>query len=178
MIKINLIPKKEKKAAKDYKIAALVVLMIFSYVLIGASYFYLKKKEARAHAQVAQINQKVKKYKKIEKELNKIKKETKKIEKRIDIIISLIKDNPKVIKNIDLIVHQIPVGKVSLIKVEVKKDNINIVGQGMTLKDIASFIQRLEQQEYINKVYLANTKRDKNNKLINFNLRVKFKNES
>ncbi|OAG27601.1 PilN domain-containing protein [Thermodesulfatator autotrophicus] len=177
MIRINLNPRKTKKKARDLKFKFLFVLLLISYVIMASSFFYLKKKEDNTSIQVAKINSEIKKYKKIEKEINKIKKETEEIEKRIDVIISLIRDNPLVIRSIDFTIRQLPVGKVALSKLSAQKYNINVSGQGESLKAIASFMKRLEEKNFVKKVYLTGTKRDNKNKLINFNLKIETKDE-
>ncbi|WP_022853011.1 PilN domain-containing protein [Thermodesulfatator atlanticus] len=179
MIKINLLPRDRQKEKGDTK-RIFILIAILVYCIMAASYIWLWQQETQIKDEINRLEIKLNSKKYALNKLKKAKQEQAEISQKITTIANLLKENPILIKNIEITTKNIPYQQIFLSKIQADQASISINAFAADLKSIATYIRKLEKQDEIKKVELTNTKQKEINgeKLINFTLKIGTKNEN
>jgi type IV pilus assembly protein PilN len=155
MIKVNLLPFKKKKKAKQipgFLVTMVLVTLITCIILAYVIYFFnarLASRQATIAANEKRIEELAKKIKAVEnyEKLNAT------YQKHKDIIEQLGKNKTLPVKVLDEVSALLPAG-VWLNSLDIKGADINLSGTGFTNSDVVSYVDNLKKSKLFADVYL------------------------
>jgi len=174
MIRINLLPKdKIKKKVIPLK-GIYFGLLVLAALGIIASFAWLTYQKKTYHQQIAKLEKEISKYRIVEKKIKEIEKSKKEATLRLKILSRLLKNSPKMIKNVSITVQKIPYKQLYFTEYDYKDKEITIKGNAIDLETVAHYIDNLEKTQEFSRVDLegTNIKKVKDYKLTTFSIKI------
>lgn len=161
MIKINLLPYREK-AKKDTFLRQIFIvvgsfvifllLLVWAYIWISSSINDLEVKIKESESLLVDLDKKIG-------DLEKFKKDKKELEDKLGVIATLEENRLAPVKILDNLALIVPAKDIWLTKITQKGNNISIQGIGRDNIVVADFMKRIEQYEPIKSVDLVSAKK-------------------
>jgi type IV pilus assembly protein PilN len=161
MIKINLLPYREKKKKENlvqqiYIIAGsfivFILLLVWLQVWINSTISDLKSQIKEAEASLIELDKKIG-------DLDKFKNDKKELEQKLGVIATLEENRLAPVKTLDNLAMLVPSKDIWLIKITQKGDSINIEGIGRDNVAVAVFMKDIEKFDSIKSVDLISSKK-------------------
>ncbi len=174
MIRINLLPKDQiKKKGVPLKQIYFIVVIITTLSII-VSFAWTNYQSQKYQQQIARLEKELQKYKIVEKKLKEIKQSKKEAIQKLEILSTLIKKSPDMMRNIYFTIKEIPTKRLYLTEYSYDKEKITIKGNALDLETIAHYIDRLEKIKKFKKVELqgTNIKKVEDYKLTTFTIKI------
>jgi len=162
MIRINLLPIKEKKKRKKMVmqvIAISAVLLIAIISTLGASQYYSDRLDARVEA-LQVLENDIKELRKIIGEVNELKEQRKRLDSQLNAIKSLEKAKSGPVRVLDALSNNIP-KRVWLTEIKEKDGAMTFKGVGLNNNVISEFMRAIEKNKYFSAVRLDKVERKK-----------------
>ena len=160
MIKINLLPYREKKK-KEYLVQQIyiitgsfvvfILLLVWLQVWINSSISDLKSKVKESEDSLVDLDKKIG-------NLDKFKNDKKELEQKLGVIATLEENRLAPVKTLDNLAMLVPSKDIWLVKITQKGDNINIEGIGRDNVVVADFMKDIEKFDPIKAVDLVSSK--------------------
>jgi type IV pilus assembly protein PilN len=160
MIKINLLPYREKKK-KEYIVQQIymfagsfvmfILFLVWLQVWISSSISDLKSQIKDSQDSLVELDKKIG-------NLDKFKKEKKELEQKLGVIATLEENRLAPVKTLDNLTMLVPSKDIWLIKITQKDDGINIEGIGRDNIVVADFMKAIEKFDPIKSVDLISSK--------------------
>lgn len=160
MIKINLIPYKEKKQKADRRraiAAGSIVTGIYCLILVLLA-FHMNTTIAGLEEDVAEARERLKHLTSITGDLEKFKRDKVLVEKKIGIIDSLEKNRLYPVHILNELAERVPPGHIWLTALAEAGGNLRVEGIAGDNPDVAAFMSNLERSPYVNAVDLISSK--------------------
>ena len=176
MIRINLLPVREKKKKESTR--KMFYLLILSLVLVAAGIFlfdfFQRSQINEAQRQITAYNEEIKRLKIDTRDVDKFKAEKEDLQRRLNIIYTLQRAKTGPVRVLDDLTTSLP-GRLWLISLREKSGKMEIKGIAMDNQDIAKFMTNLERSGVIRSVELvvAQQLERKDLKLMEFTLTCK-----
>jgi type IV pilus assembly protein PilN len=156
MIRINLLPVREKKKKESTR--KMFSLLILSLVLVAAGitffHFSLYNQINEAQRQITAYNEEIKRLKVDTKDVDKFKAEKEDLQRRLNIIYTLQRAKTGPVRVLDDLTTSLP-GRLWLVSLREKSGKMEIKGIAMDNQDIAKFMTNLEKSGVIRNVELV-----------------------
>lgn len=176
MIKINLIPVKKKKKAKQVPgflvsmvLVALVALVISAYVIYFTNSQLLSRK-----AKIAENERRIEELAREIKAVDNYEKLNATYQKNKEIIEQLGKRKSLPVKMLDEVSALLPPG-VWLNSLDIKGTDINLSGMGFTNSDVVVFVDNLKKSKLFTDVYLQESVQSQSSGMSAYGFRITFK---
>ena len=160
MIKINLLPYREKKK-KEYLVQQIyiitgsfvvfILLLVWLQVWINSSISDLKNQVKESESSLVDLDKKIG-------NLDKFKNDKKELEQKLGVIATLEENRLAPVKTLDNLAMLVPSKDIWLVKITQKGDNINIEGIGRDNIVVADFMKDIEKFDPIKTVDLISSK--------------------
>lgn len=160
MIKINLLPYREKKkqeGVKRYALLAAVAGGLFLIVILGLHTYEITSKADLAE-RVKTAETKLRTLNKVAKQIEQVKKDKDLLEKKIAVINNLEENRLKPVLILDDLTALIPPRQVWFSTVSLTEDNLRIEGIARDNGAVAQFMKNLERSSFIKSVDLVASK--------------------
>lgn len=160
MIKINLLPYREKKKKENLvqqiwiiagSFIVLILLLFWLQLWINSSISDLKEKIKESEATLVELDKTIG-------NLEKFKKDKKELEQKLGVISTLEENRLAPVKTLDNLAMLVPPKDIWLIKITQKGDRINIEGIGRDNVVVADFMKVIEKFDPIKSVDLISSK--------------------
>lgn len=155
MIKINLLPKKPRRAALRYDLYMLVILLVINFVVLGGIYYKNYSDIATYNKFIENTKKEIASLDKIYKEYLKLEREKKEISRRLEAIDKIKEGRALAARTLyDLATV---VSDNMWLKRFTKKDNkFEIEGRSLENESISDFVEQISKLSYIKNVELQN----------------------
>jgi type IV pilus assembly protein PilN len=160
MIKINLLPYREKKK-KEYIVQQIymftgsfimfILFLVWLQVWINSSISDLKSQIKESEDSLVELDKKIG-------NLDKFKNDKKELEQKLGVIATLDENRLAPVKTLDNLALLVPSKDIWLVKITQKGDNINIEGIGRDNVVVADFMKDIEKFDPIKSVDLISSK--------------------
>jgi type IV pilus assembly protein PilN len=160
MIKINLLPYREKKKKENLvqqiwivagSFIVFILLLVWLQVWINSSISDLKSKIKKSEDSLVELDKKIG-------NLDKFKNDKKELEQKLGVIATLEENRLAPVKTLDNLAMLVPSKDIWLIKITQKDDGINIEGIGRDNIVVADFMKAIEKFDPIKSVDLISSK--------------------
>ena len=160
MIKINLLPYREKKKKENLvqqiwiiagSFIVFILLLVWLQVWINSSISDLKSQIKESETLLVELDKKIG-------DLDKFKKDKKELEQKLGVIATLEENRLAPVKTLDNLAMLVPSKNIWLIKITQKGDSINIEGIGRDNIVVADFMKDIEKFDPIKSVDLISSK--------------------
>jgi len=160
MIKINLLPYREKKKKENLiqqiwivagSFVVFVLLLVWLQVWINSSISDLKNQIKESEYSLVELDKKIG-------NLDKFKNDKKELEQKLGVIATLEENRLAPVKTLDNLALLVPSNNIWLIKITQKGDSINIEGIGRDNIVVADFMKDIEKFNPIKSVDLISSK--------------------
>ena len=160
MIKINLLPYREKKKKENLvqqiwifagSFIVFILLLVWLQVWINSSISNLKSKIKESEASLTELDKTIG-------DLDKFKNDKKELEQKLGVIATLEENRLAPVKTLDNLAMLVPSKNIWLIKITQKGDSVNIEGIGRDNVVVADFMKDLEKFDPIKSVDLISSK--------------------
>jgi len=162
MIKINLLPYREKQKKENFSqqvfiIASLFILfllvLVFVQIRINSSVNDLESQKKEAEATLADLDKKIG-------NLDKYKSQKKELEQKLGVISTLEENRLAPVKTFDSLAMLVPAKEICLTRITQKESNIKIEGYGKDNLAVADFMKSVEKFDPIKSVDLISSKKN------------------
>jgi type IV pilus assembly protein PilN len=176
MIKINLLPVKKKKKARQLPgfVVSMVLLLVVAAVISAYLLYFLtgrvsarQETIAKNDARIAELSQKIKSVENYEK-LNAT------YQKNKEIIEQLGKNKTLPVKVLDQVSALLPVG-VWLTSLDIKGTEISLAGTAFTNSDVVNYVDNLKKSAFFTDVYLKESMQHPSGGLSAYEFSLAFK---
>jgi type IV pilus assembly protein PilN len=159
MIKINLLPVKKKKKAKQLPgfVVSLVLLLLVSAVISAYLVYFFNGRVSARKQTIAKNDAKIEELSKKIKAVENYEKLNAAYQKNKEIIEQLGKNKTLPVKVLDEVSALLPVG-VWLTLLDVKGTDINLSGMGFTNSDVVNYVDNLKKSPLFTDVYLKESR--------------------
>jgi type IV pilus assembly protein PilN len=160
MIKINLLPYREKKKKENLvqqiwivagSFIVFILLLVWLQVWINSSISDLKSKIKKSEDSLVELDKKIG-------NLDKFKNDKKELEQKLGVIATLEENRLAPVKTLDNLALLVPSKDIWLVKITQKGDSINIEGIGRDNVVVADFMKDIEKFDPIKSVDLISSK--------------------
>jgi type IV pilus assembly protein PilN len=160
MIKINLLPYREKEKKENFarqifiaagSFIAFMLILLWLYVWVKSSINDLNGQIKESETQLANLNKKIG-------DLEKFKKDKQELEQKIGVIATLEENRLAPVKTLDNMAQLVPPRDIWLVKITQRGDKINIDGIGRDNIVVADFMKTIEKFDPIKSVDLIASK--------------------
>jgi len=160
MIKINLLPYREKKKKENLvqqiwiisgSLIVFLLLLFWLQIWINSSISDLKSKIKESEASLTELDKTIG-------DLDKFKNDKKELEQKLGVIATLEENRLAPVKTLDNLAMLVPSKNIWLIKITQKGDSVNIEGIGRDNVVVADFMKDLEKFDPIKSVDLISSK--------------------
>jgi type IV pilus assembly protein PilN len=160
MIKINLLPYREKKKKENLvqqiwivagSFIVFILLLVWLQVWISSSISNLKSQIKESEASLIELDKTIG-------DLDKFKNDKKELEQKLGVIATLEENRLAPVKTLDSLAMLVPSKDIWLIKITQKGDSINIEGIGRDNLVVADFMKDIEKFDPIKSVDLISSK--------------------
>ncbi len=160
MIKINLLPYREKKKKENLvqqiwiiagSFIVFILLLFWLQIWINSSISDLKSKIKESEASLIELDKTIG-------DLDKFKNDKKELEQKLGVIATLEENRLAPVKTLDNLAMLVPSKDIWLIKITQKGDSINIEGIGRDNLVVADFMKDIEKFDPIKSVDLISSK--------------------
>ena len=160
MIKINLLPYREKKKKENLvqqiwiisgSFIVFILLLFWLQIWINSSVSDLKSKIKESEASLIELDKTIG-------DLDQFKKDKKELEQKLGVIATLEENRLAPVKTLDNLAMIVPSKDIWLIKITQKGDSINIEGIGRDNVVVADFMKDIEKFDPIKSVDLISSK--------------------
>jgi type IV pilus assembly protein PilN len=160
MIQINLLPVREwrKKEAVRQQISIFALSLILLIVGLLAAGLTIQGKVRAQRQELASLEGKKAKFAYVNKKIERVNKKRKQVENKFKAIEKLQEGRTTTVKILDEIVSSIPIDRLWLTKLSLKKNNVQLGGVALDNHTVALFMRRLETSPMCKSVNLINTK--------------------
>ena len=160
MIKINLLPFREKKKTENIRRQLSIFVLTVAFFVAVMGYFYLdfSMKKSGLEEQKTHKEEELADYAAVIKRINEIKKKIKEIQVKLDVIKGLEKGKTVPVHLMNEISMAVPEEKLWLVSLVGKKGVLTLKGSAMNNDAVALFMNNLEKAEHIISVDLKSTK--------------------
>jgi type IV pilus assembly protein PilN len=161
MIKINLLPYREKKKKENLvqqiwiisgSLIVFILLLFWLQIWINSSISDLKSKVKDSEASLIELDKTIG-------DLEKFKKDKKELEQKLGVIATLEENRLAPVKTLDNLSMLVPSKDIWLIKITQKGERINIEGIGRDNVVVADFMKEIEKFDPIKSVDLISSKK-------------------
>ena len=161
MIKINLLPYREKKKKENLvqqiwivagSFIVFILLLVWLQIWMNSSISDLKSQIKKSEALLVDLDKKIG-------DLEKFKNDKKELEQKLGVIATLEENRLAPVKTLDNLAMLVPSKDIWLIKITQKGDSINIEGIGRDNIVVADFMKDIEKFDPIKSVDLISSKR-------------------
>ena len=171
IIKLNLIPRAEKKRKFAFYFSWLNIYASLIFILLTAilvSFLWIDKELSALEREKTFLQQEKKRYLEEIKKIKQLEKENQEIKNRIEAVVNLKKTKGYKIKILDQVLLAVPLKKMYLTSLKVNDSVLTLSGFAIDYENVAIFLKRLENNPDLFKgIDLKYTKR-KNVKGYNF----------
>jgi type IV pilus assembly protein PilN len=156
MIRINLLPVREKKKKESTRKMLSILVLSLGLVALVLIFFHLSLSSQinQVQAQITAYNEEIKRLKIDTKDVDKFKAEKEDLQRRLNIIYTLQGAKTGPVRVLDDLVTAIP-GRLWLTAIKEKSGKMEIKGIAMDNQDIAKFMTNLEKSGVIKNVELV-----------------------
>ncbi len=156
MIRINLLPVREKKKKESARkmVSLLILSLALVAVVITFFHFSLYSQINEVQRQITAYNEEIKRLKIDTKDVDKFKAEKEDLQRRINIIYTLQRAKTGPVRVLDDLATSLP-GRLWLVALREKSGKMEIKGIAMDNQDIAKFMTNLEKSGVIRNVELV-----------------------
>lgn len=179
MIQINLLPVREwrRKEAVRQQISIFVLSLILMATILLAVWITLQGKLGAERQELAKLEKERAKLSHINNDTKNINKKRREIENKFRAIEKLQQGRTFTVKILDDIVSSLPLDRLWLTNLRLKKNNLELAGVALDNHTVALFMKRLETSSISSSVHLKNTSRKpiQGHNLMKFGLQVKIK---
>ena len=160
MIQINLLPVREwrKKEAVRQQISIFALSLILLIVGLLAAGLTIQGKVRAQRQELATLEKDKAKFAYVNKKIEKVNKKRKQVENKFKAIEKLQEGRTTTVKIMDEVVSSIPIDRLWLTKLSLKKNNIQLGGVALDNHTVALFMRRLETSPICKSINLINTK--------------------
>ena len=160
MIKINLLPYREKKKKENLvqqiwiiagSLIVFILLLFWLQIWINSSISDVKSKIKESEASLIELDKAIG-------DLDKFKNDKKELEQKLGVIATLEENRLAPVKTLDKLAMIVPSNNIWLIKITQKGDSVNIEGIGRDNVVVADFMKDLEKFDPIKSVDLISSK--------------------
>jgi type IV pilus assembly protein PilN len=159
MIKINLLPVKKKKKAKQLPgfVVSMVLLLLGAAVISAYLVYFFNGRVSARKETIAKNDAKIEELSKKIKAVENYEKLNATYQKNKEIIEQLGKNKTLPVKVLDEVSALLPVG-VWLTTLDVKGTNIDLSGMGFTNSDVVNYVDNLKKSSFFTDVYLKESR--------------------
>ncbi|MBW2079892.1 MAG: PilN domain-containing protein [Deltaproteobacteria bacterium] len=176
MIQINLLPVREwrKKEAVRQQISVFILFLILLTVALLAVGLTIQGKVVAQRQELASLEEKKAKFAYVNKKIKRVNEKRKQVEDKFKAVEKLQEGRTTTVKILDEIVSSIPIDRLWLTKLSLKKNNVQLDGVALDNHTVALFMRRLETSSMCRSVSLINTKQKSihGHALMEFGLKV------
>ena len=176
MIRINLLPVREwrRKEAVRRQISIFALSLILLIVGLLATGLTIQGKVRAQRQELASLEENKAKFAYVNKKIERVNKKRKQVENKFKAIEKLQEGRTTTVKILDEIVSSIPIDRLWLTKLSLKKNNVQLDGVALDNHTVALFMRRLGTSPMCRSVNLINTRQKsiQGHALMEFGLQV------
>jgi type IV pilus assembly protein PilN len=160
MIKINFLPVREwrRKEAIRRQISTFVLFVILLAVVLSVVGLTVQGNLVAKRQELSSLESKKAKLAYVDREIEKINKKRKQVEDKFGAVEGLQKGRTTTVKILDEIVSSIPIDRLSLTRLSLRENNVQLDGVALDNHTVALFMRRLEASSMCKSVNLINTR--------------------
>jgi len=163
MIRINLLPVKEDKLAKEAKDFLIIVVGALAVVLVllVLNSRVLVEREAESMARIQEADKEIANLRIIMGEIKSLKEKKDALQNKMDMIVRLQEQNVGPVRVFDELSLKLPSSKIWLEKLTLRGTRIDIDGFTLENQEVANFMNQLENSMFFSGINLRKVTKDK-----------------
>jgi type IV pilus assembly protein PilN len=163
MIRINLLPVKEDKYAKEATdfLIIFVVAMSVVLVLLVLNSRVLAEKEKESMIRIQEADKEIANLKVIMGEIKSLKEKKADLQRKMDMIVRLQEQNVGPVRVFDELSLKLPSSKIWLEKLALRGNRVDIDGFTLENQEVANFMNQLENSMFFSGINLRKVSKDK-----------------